>query len=143
MELTMQKKYLTMLGVIALSCTPFTAFADVTIQNNTNSPATAIAGLSPCSNAAGEKGVIKPHGKVTIPDFLVGMYCTNDCKAHVYMSKNCSGKSIATVTANKREGVKLIENEDKTPGGYHLEGGGSTITIEGGPSRGLFDWLFG
>ena len=122
--------------------TSIAAFADITIKNNTNSPATAFAGNSPCSNAAGDRGVMQPHGQVTIPDFLVGMYCTSDCKAQVFMSKNCSGKSVATIIANKREGVKSITNSDKGPNAYHIEGKGSIVTIEGGPSRKWYELFF-
>ncbi len=138
----MKMKYLALLGAVTLSITPFAAFADLTIKNNTNSPATAFAGNSPCSNAAGDRGVMQPHGQVVIPDFLVGMYCTSDCKAQVFMSKNCSGKSIATIVANKREGVKSIINNDNSTNAYHIEGRGNTISIEGGPSRKWYQLFF-
>lgn len=131
----MKKKHLALLGAMTLSLVPFTAFADITIKNNTNTPATAFAGSSPCSNAAGEKGVMHPHSQVTIPDFLVGMYCNNDCVAQVFMSKNCSGKAIASVTANKRDGIKSVKNNDTSSSAYHIEGTGKTITIEGGPAK--------
>jgi hypothetical protein len=138
----MKMKLLVLLGAVTLSMTPFAAFADITIKNNTSSAATAFAGNSPCSSAAGDRGVMQPHAQVTIPDFLVGMYCSSDCKAQVFMSKNCSGKSIATIVANKREGIKSIANNDSSPNGYHLEGHGNTISIEGGPSRKWYQLFF-
>lgn len=129
----MKQKSLSILSAIAISVLPIAAFADITITNNTDSAATAYAGNSPCSNAAGDRGVIQPHGKVVIADWIVGIYCTNDCKAEIFMSKNCSGKSIATATANKREGVKSVVSHDDRPDGYRIVGTGKEVSIEGHP----------
>jgi hypothetical protein len=136
----MRMKTLALLGALAFSAAPFAAQADITIHNNTNAPATASVSISPCSNAAGDRGVIKPHSSITIPDFLVGLYCTSDCKAQVFMSRNCSGKSIATVTGNVRQGVKNIDNHSVK--GFRLAGSGKDITIEGGPAKKWYNFLF-
>ncbi len=144
----MNIKSLVMLSALTACIIPMTAFADMNITNNTNTAATAFAGISPCSNAAGERGIIQPHGQVTIPDFLVGLYCTADCKVEVFMTKNCSGKSISTVTANVRDGVKKIDNHNTNPDGstipdsFRIEGSGKNITIEGGPARKWYQLLF-
>lgn len=131
----MRMKTLALLGALTVSAVPFAAQADITIHNNTNAPATANVSISPCSNAAGNKGIIMPHSSITIPDFLVGLYCTSDCKAQVFMSRNCSGKPVATVVGNVRQGVKSIANNNVD--GYTLAGSGKDISIEGGPSS----WL--
>ncbi len=139
----MKIKGLALLGALTLSAIPFAANAlgqDMVINNSSNNVATASAGISPCSGSIGDRGIIKPHSNVTIPSWAVGMYCTSDCKAQVYMSKNCSGKSIATVTANVREGVKKIENHGVD--GYQVVGSGFNVTIEGGPQKKWYEWLF-
>lgn len=139
----MKIKSLALLGAIVLSTASFAAYAkaqDMTINNNTNNVATASAGISPCSGSIGDRGIIKPHNNVVIPSWAIGMYCTSDCKAQVYMSKNCSGKSIATVTANVREGVKKIENHSVD--GYQVAGSGFNMTIEGGPQKKWYQLFF-
>lgn len=136
----MKIKHLATIAAFVMSMSSMAAHADLFIANNTDASATAYAGTSPCSNAAGDRGIIKPHGSVQIPDFLVGMYCTNNCKAQVFMSKNCSGKSIATVTANKKQGVIDIENHGIE--GYQVVGSGKSISIEGGQSRKWYNWFF-
>ena len=140
----MKIKSLALLGAIALSISPIAAFADLTIINNSNSPATAIAGLSPCSSAApGGKGIIQPGGgRVDVPDWAIGIYCTSDCTAQVYMTKNCTGKSVATCTANKKEGVKSCVNHTKSADGYRIVGTGKTITIEGTTTRKWYQLFF-
>ena len=130
----MKIKSLALLGAVALSIIPMAAFADLKITNNTDAPATAFAGNSPCSSSApGGKGVIQPNGGfVEVPDWAVGIYCSSDCRAEVFMSKNCSGKPVATCIGNKRDGIKSCNNHDKRDGGYRVEGyPGKNIRIEG------------
>ena len=136
----MRMKTISLFGALAFATVPFAAQADITIHNNTNSPATASVSISPCSNAAGDRGIIMPHSSITIPDFLVGLYCTSDCKAQVFMSRNCSGSSIATVVGNVREGVKSIENHDAN--GFRLAGSGKDISIEGSSGKKWYNLLF-
>lgn len=136
----MKIKHLTLLGAITLSTISFAAYADLSITNNTKTGATASAASSPCSGSIGSKGVIAPGGHVEIPDWAVGVYCRTNCTAHVYMSKNCSGKSIATVTANMKDGVVDVINNGVD--GYHVEGRGKVMTIEGGPSRKWYELFF-
>lgn len=136
----MRMKTLALLGTLTLASVPFAAQADITIHNNTNSPATASVSISPCSNAAGDRGIIMPHSSITIPDFLVGLYCTSDCKAQVFMSRNCSGKSIATVVGNVKQGVKSIDNHNVN--GFRLAGNGKDISIEGGSANKWYNFIF-
>lgn len=139
----MKIKSLALLGAIALSTVSYAAYAtgkDMTINNNSDAVATASAGVSPCSGSIGDRGIIKPHSNVVIPSWAVGMYCTSDCKAQVYISKNCSGKSIATVTANVRDGVKKIENHDVD--GYQVVGSGFNMSIEGAAHKKWYQLLF-
>ena len=127
----MKIKSLALLGAISLSVMSFAAHADTVIVNNSDLPATALAGLSPCSSAApGGKGVIQPHGgRVEVPDWAVGIYCSSDCTAQVFMSKNCSGPAIASCVANKKDGVKKCTSNSSN---YRIEGWpGKNIRIEG------------
>lgn len=138
----MKLKHIALAGAIALGSLPFTAFADMSIVNNTNSPATASVAnpKSPCSGVIGDRGIIKPHGTITIPDWAVNMYCKNGCTAHVYMNKNCAGKSIAEVNATTASGVTQVNNQGVD--GYHIEGIGKTVSIEGGPARKWYEYFF-
>lgn len=128
----MRKKLLALFSALSFGIAPLAAHADFTIYNNTNYPATASVATSPCSNAAGERGIIQPHGNVVVPDWAAGLYCTLDCKAQVYMSRNCSGRSAATVIGNTRVGVKKVENHNIN--GFSVTANGKTIVIQGGPA---------
>ncbi len=54
----MKLKSLALLGAMSFSIIPLAAFADLTLTNNSNSPATASVTGSPCSSAAGNMGVL-------------------------------------------------------------------------------------
>lgn len=136
----MKLKSLLMLSAMTWSMSSAVAYADMLIANNTETAATAYAGSSPCSNAAGDRGVIKPHSSVQVPDFVIGIYCTHNCTAEVFMNKNCSGKSIASVIANKKDGVVSITNHDVD--GYRVVGTGKSVSVEGGPARKWYQLFF-
>lgn len=70
------------------------------------------------------------------------MYCKNGCTGHVYMSRNCSGKSIAEVRASTKEGVTDVQVADGSADGYKIVGHGQNVSIEGGPSRKWYKLLF-
>lgn len=130
----MKIKSLALLGALTLSIIPMTVFADTVIVNNSDSPATALAGNSPCSSQApGGQGIIQPNGKpLAIKDWVVGIYCSKDCVAQLFMHKNCGGKPAVTCTVNKNDGVKKCESHDKRADGYRIEGfPGKNIRIEG------------
>jgi len=136
----MKLKKLALLGAIAITAAPLAAQADITIYNNTNSPATAYVNNSPCSNAAGSKGIIMPHQSISVPDWAANLFCSHECTANVFMTKNCSGKSVASVTGNTRDGVKKVDNHHVN--GYRVVGNGKSVTIEGGPQKKKWYQLF-
>lgn len=136
----MKIKCLALLSTVSLSIIPLTAFADLTLVNNTASPATASVTGSPCSSAAGNLGILQPHGgKVVVKDWILNMYCKNGCTGHVYMNRNCSGKSIATVMAKTSDGVTSVSD---VADGYKIAGMGKSVSIEGGPSRKWYQLFF-
>lgn len=118
------------------------AFAtDILLSNNTKSPATGSIGYI-CSSIAGDDGVAAPHSSLTIPQALIDKYCSGkNCDIQVYMSNNCSAHKAGTVTVDQNKGVVNVVNQNKE--GYILSGSGSIATIDGGPKKGLLDFLFG
>lgn len=119
------------------------AFADVSIANNTNAAATALTTTSPCSSAAGDQGVIKPHSNVVVPQWVVGLYCAFGCDINVYISNNCGGPKIATIHATADRGVTNINNHHVN--GYKVVGSGFSASIEQDAPKGWFekltDWI--
>lgn len=139
----MKLKKLALIGALALSFSPIAAFADLTIVNNTASAATASVTGSPCSSAAGSLGILQPHGgKVVVKDWVMNMYCKKGCTGHVYMNRNCSGKSIATVNASTAQGVISVTDVDNSPDAYRVSGTGKNVTLEGGPHRKWYQLFF-
>lgn len=122
-------KWMKLAFVTALICSPLTAQADMLLTNKSSAPATAIAGLSPCSNIAGNKGIAQPHSTLTVPQAVLDVYCPSSCEASIYMSKNCSGHRIAIITANKTKGVTKIVNLGVK--GYEVHGGGMNLDVTG------------
>jgi hypothetical protein len=113
--------------VLFVSCSLFcfASYADVSITNHTDKPATGFAGASPCSNTAGTLGIILPGGNVVVPQEALDLYCSKGCEVDVFMSKNCSGKKVAAISANKT-GVVSVHNFGK---GYEIHGIGNAIEI--------------
>lgn len=139
----MKLKSLALLGAISFSIIPLAAFADLTIVNNSSSAATASVTGSPCSSAAGNMGILQPHGgKVVVKDWILNMYCKNGCTGHVYMNRNCSGKSIAEVKASTKDGVTDVQVADGSTDAYKIVGRGHNVSIEGGPSRKWYQLFF-
>ena|SRR3990167_1096001 len=128
----MKIKNLALLGALSLSIIPAIALADITVVNNTKSPASASIEKGPCSGSV-PPGVIKPGQTLNVPAWVIKSYCKNGCKANLYMDKSCHSKVAATAEVNPADGVFNIHNNDVD--GYHVEGGGSQITLEGGPAR--------
>ncbi len=110
---------------ISCSLLSFSCYADVSIANNADKPATGFAGASPCSNTAGTLGIIQPGGNVIVPQEALDLYCSKGCEVDVFMSKNCTGKKVAAISANKT-GVVSVHNFGR---GYEIHGSGNTITI--------------
>ncbi|RDI46057.1 hypothetical protein [Aquicella lusitana] len=132
------KKPLFLLAAAA-GILPAIAHADISVANNTNSYATAHVGFI-CSSIVND-GVIKPHSSLNISQSIIDLYCVGSCKTDIYMSKNCSGKSVATVSVDQHKGVTGISNHNVN--GYYVAGGGYSASVNGGSRKaGLFDWLF-
>lgn len=116
----MKSAFFISCSLVSLSC-----FADVSITNSADKPATGYAGASPCSNTAGPLGIIQPNGSVVVPQEALDIYCSKGCEVDVFMSKNCSGKKVAAISANKT-GVVSIHNLGR---GYEIHGNGNSIEI--------------
>lgn len=132
----MSRKIIWGLIVGAAMSLPVVAQAnDLTTVNNSNHDSTCVVNNGPCSTILGEKyGVTKAHSTNTIPSSKVWLACVRDtknCKANVYMTNNCSGPVVGTVTLNTDTGVTNVYN---TPGsGYVISSqpGTFTVTING------------
>lgn len=98
----------------------------ITIDNNTSAYGTGKLDFGGCSSNIVKNGVIQPHGSMTLPDQIF-MFCPNTCKAHIYMTKNCTGPEVAQVTLSKAKGVTSIVNLDQSH--YMLVGSGEHVTI--------------
>lgn len=124
----MRKAFLGFVTTILISATPLlaTAATNVTIVNNTDATGTGYAGWSPCSTAApNHEGEIKPHESKTIDISPVAVFCggkDKNCDAHVFLSKNCSGKQLAKVVINATKGIISITNYDKAHYNVSLNG---------------------
>lgn len=128
----MKIKSLALLGALSVSIIPLVAFAEVTVINNTKSPASASIENGPCSGSV-PPGVIKPGQTLVVKDWILKQFCKNGCKANLYMDKSCHSKAAATAEVNPTQGVFNIHNNGVD--GYHVEGGGNSISLEGGPAR--------
>lgn len=130
----------SLICAIALSVFPLFSYADIDVRNNTKGFGTAKTNLSPCSSTAGDAGIINPDSNLTIPQFVLNLYCAFGCNVEVYMTKNCSGKSIATLTVNPNKGITKINNHNEV--GYFVLGNGKAASINGGPVKNIFDFIF-
>lgn len=117
------------LFLFILSLFPIICFADdIHLLNNTNFYGTAHVSYSPCSSAAGDTGIMHPHGTLVVPGSAITAFCGPfSCDAHLYMSKDCSGKEVATITISSRKGIIAIKNHD--PEHLSLSGSGSQGVI--------------
>lgn len=114
--------------ILLLSALTGSAFADIEVVNSTDSYGTARLGISPCSAAIGDSGVMKPHHSLNVPQSVIGLYCSfADCDAHIYLSKDCSGPELAKARVNVEKGVIGMENFD--PEHFSIVGSGHHIVI--------------
>lgn len=125
---------------VLLSSSSF-ASNDLNVENHTNAYATAKTRTSPCSAIAGSAGVLKPHGNLNISDFVIGMYCNDQCDVDLYLTKNCSGPSASTAHIKHDQGVVSINNHNQ--GKVHVTGSGFNIALEddSAGSSSVFDFL--
>jgi hypothetical protein len=112
----MSVKKMLSIGLLAISFST-ASHAVLNIMNNSNKDSTAIINGGMCSSAAlGDSGITKAHSPNTISDFVIWYTCRatpHDCKADVYMTKDCyaSGASkVATVVFDTQIGIKSISS---------------------------------
>lgn len=123
--------------ISTLTFLPMLAHADIVITNNTNSYVTGSLSFL-CSSIAGSSGILAPKpGTLTVSQSTISYYCSPSCSAEVYLSDNCSDKSIATVTLTK-DGVTNIKNHD--PKRAVINGSGSAISVDPGTGS-LWDFF--
>jgi hypothetical protein len=127
-------------SLVLLSSSSF-AYHELNVENHANVYATAKTRTSPCSSLAGSTGILKPHGNLTVSDFVMGMYCNNQCDVDLYLTKNCSGPSASTAHVKHDDGVVSISNHNQ--GNVHVTGSGFKITLEddSAKSNSVFDFL--
>lgn len=124
---------------LIITTLPVISFADITLVNNTDLYGTAALSMSPCSSRAGDRGIIPPHGTLTVPQSILNSFCSLwSCDAHIYATKDCSGKEMATITVNSSDGITNIQNNVSDQ--YTITGGGMSIQIDP-VANGFFGWL--
>jgi hypothetical protein len=112
----MLKNKLSAIGALLMSTTlialPITARADLTIVNNTDYDSTSVVNGGACSTILGQAGITKAHSSNTLDYILMRIACgmhPSDCVAEVYMTDNCSGPVVATVTMDIDNGISNIQ----------------------------------
>ena len=102
------KSLFVAIGVSAISIVAYAQ--DLTIVNNTSQFSTSKINSSPfCSSMFGDWGITKPKSTNVIKDIHLKQACAfhkTDCKANIYMSKNCSGEVIGTVVFDVNKGTQ-------------------------------------
>lgn len=109
------------------------AHISLTVSNNTEKPATAYIGTKFCSGDYGAMGIIEKHTKKAIPQFVIDTYCGKACDVKIYMTTDCSGEKVATLSVDKQKGIVNIINHDVD--GYVVSGGGNYGQVDGGPKK--------
>ncbi len=127
----MKKKIATSLILAGLSMVSFSAQAnDLLISNNTDLPSTSVINHGLCSTILKDAGVVKPHEQNHIvPSDKVKWACTifpSNCQADVYLTNNCQGPLIASVTFDVNSGIKGIVVHAAN---YKVIGSGFNITL--------------
>lgn len=134
---------LRILSALLMSMLSFAAYADITIDNNTDATGSGRVNFSPCSSVVpGGRGVILPRQQgFSIPSFVLRMFCGNsDCQAYIYATNDCSGDVVGTATVNADKGVISKQNYDKKE--YKVTGSGNKLTIEyRKKTEGLMGWF--
>ena len=128
------KKTIATTVLICATAFPLIGYAELVIHNETNQFSTSIINHGSCStDILGDDGVTPPNTTKTIPDWQINIACYPDyenCIADVYMTNNCSGKLITTVTFSATTGIK---NATKPVDGYDIKYSGFSVTLSGGP----------
>jgi hypothetical protein len=139
----MKLNKVALLCALSFSTLSLSAQAEISVTNNTDSYGTGYIASSPCSSQIGDRGIIKPHGGLKVPEVAIEYYCgIFTCEAHVYATQDCSGKEIATLTVDFYNGVTHINNLDSEH--FVVSGGGNQVVIDPGSKswlERLFKWL--
>jgi hypothetical protein len=111
-EISMSVKKKLMTGMLMLGASlPLMANAGLTITNNTDFDSTSIINNAPICSSSMTGGVTPAHSVNNVPDKTVWWACitnTTNCTADVYLTNNCTGPKIATVTFDVKTGIKSV-----------------------------------
>jgi hypothetical protein len=129
-----KKTIATTLFTLGLSL-PLFAHAELVIDNDTNQPSTSIINSGFCSTTIlGDDGITPAKTKKTIPDWQIDLACigdTDNCRADVYMTNDCTGDVITSVIFSTSTGIKSVT----TPiNGYTITYSAFYVKLSGGPS---------
>ena len=84
------------------------AASDLTIHNNTDFASTSKSNHGGCSYKLAH-GITEPHTTNTVDKTTVGLACMaspTDCVTDIYITRDCSGPIIATITFDTQTGIK-------------------------------------
>jgi len=131
-----KKSIITSLLAISVTSLPVLAQAgDLDVSNNTDEYSTTYI-LNPigkvCSSTAlGDDGITKPRQQNhIISEGKLNLACFADktnCVAEVYMTNDCSGDKVATVTFDTSTGVKSISMSSNK---YVISGSGFKLQMD-------------
>lgn len=134
-----KKSLFSGLLAIGISLPLFAQAADLTIVNNTYCPSTTITNNGACSTILGDSGVTKPHSTNVVTAAKIFIACIvnqKNCKADIYMTDDCTGPKVATVTFDIYDaGIKSILNYN-TKIKYAVSGSSFHAELDGGPASG-------
>ena len=137
--MVIQLKKIVPVCFFAISVMPFIAYADVNIVNNTDIFGTAsLSTMAGCSSDLGDRGIIKHHSTIVIPQYLFNAFCTFGCTASIYASKNCGGKVMGTAEITPGKNITKMTNYDKEH--FEVQGGGDNVIINP-VKKGFMDWI--
>lgn len=106
-----KKTIISILMIAGMNATASYA-ADLTIQNNTDNDSTSVINHGLCSTKVlGQDGITKARTTKVIKEFQLRLACMlspENCKADVYMTNNCSGDIITTITFSTKSGIKSV-----------------------------------
>ena len=81
---------------------------------------------------------------MTIKDYQVNNFCADKpCEAEIHMSKDCSGEVIGIASISADGGITRIDPKQNKDGYVLRKIDNMHAVIEGGPSKGLWGFLFG
>lgn len=130
--MSIQKNLITSLVALGLSSITIASFAasDLVIDNQTAKDSTSVINGVSCSNIF-DGGVTKAHSKNVVKSSILKFACIinpSNCTAAVYMTANCTGPLIATITFDVNNGIKNISPGPGYPG-YIIQGSGFNISV--------------